>query len=704
MVKQKDNPKDIAEVTSKINSKLKDSGVTFLSGQKIEDGTYQFIVDLNKQKVDQLFYSDKEKVRGLIKERKVETGSLLEKLNLERESENLKRKLENAYLKDVINSKGKAVAKLETRYRDQLSNSYLDLREASAETVDAVKLYERSQAEYYRTGIYGTSVDLLSNFAATGYYNEITDTEIKEFYDSWVKDTDFINVVKRIFHSLFKYSVCYILRGYSSYEPNSDGISSIPGKAPSTKTKQGVKANVANILNEFIKKTTGKPMDFNIYSTVYNKEIGASGSYPVIFSILDPKYCSVISSGFSGKETVSISSKGLANIKKLMETIEKKPETVDKATKDSLKLLPKKMLDAAKKGEAYTFTSDEISVIYLRKDDYEQYAKPRGARAFDAFDYKDELKKADFATIDGIYNFILKVTVGDKDNPVTDISVLEGIADAFNTPQKAFTIVWNHTLQIEKITANEVGNILGKAKYEPVNDDITAALGIARAIIDGGTLSSDAAKLAAKSLQSEINAARQQVEPWIYFIYRVIAKSANFTTYPVVRWKESVINTDSDAVTRNSFMTMLDRKAISFQTWMRENGLDYDTEIQRMREELPLINEGVLKVGSPFQQSRTSTTMPSGDSGRPTGQPTGEKAPSNPIETVKQKQKVPKATQQSENTAAPKEILESLLGELLKLDDETKASIITELTLDFYNKNEEIKEQDSPKKKRKKKD
>lgn len=704
-VKNKQKNTDIVAVAKKLNEKLENSGIEFNQLQEVGEGQYQFLVNFDKNKASNLFFEEEESIRALVREKRVHPNSLLARMNAAQEISYFNQSLDLAKQRDALKAEGGAKsegASLDLRYRDVLSNPYLDLRSGAAEETDAVKLYDRSQREYYRTGIYGTTIDLLSNFAAAGYYNEITSLEIKEFFDSWVFDVNFINLVKRIFHSLFKYSVCYIMKGYSVYEPNKDGISSIPGKEPSGKTKVSQKAAIANLLNDFLKKTVGSELDFEKFSGVYDKELGKSGKYPVFFSILDPKFVTVTNSGFSNDITVTLTSKGLQPLKKLSEAIKKDPTKVSKSTKDSLKLLPPGLLQAAEEGKSYTFKDEDISVIYLRKDDYESYAKPRGARAFDSFDYKDELKKADYATVDGIYNFILKVTVGDKDNPVTDVSVLESIAEAFNTPQKAFTIVWNHTLKIEKITATEVGNILGMDKYVPVNEDITAALGVTRALIDGQNLQADAAKLAAKAIQSEIHSARQQVEIWIYQTYKLIARSAGFSTFPVVRWKESVINTDSDAVTRNSFLTMLDRKAISFQTWMREQGLDYDTEIERMRQELPLIQEGILRIGSPFQQTKEGNTAPSGDSGRPVGQPKTEKQPIDELEVVKRQTKTPKATQQLITTDSLIEGSQELISQLLGLDEDTKSKIVLELTRDFCKLigTDQIPSEEASKKKR----
>lgn len=672
-----ENDKKLTELKSKLNAKLSGSGSQFIDIKEVRPGEYQLLAQMDKTEIDKRFGIDGNSVKGLVQPKKFEPGSLLDRISSTNEIESLRNKLEAAYLKDQLKNPGKEVSRLDIRYRDSLKDSYLDLRDRSAEEVDAIKLYGRSEKEYYRTGIYGSTIDVLSNLSSTGFYNEINNQEIKEFYDSWTRDSHFVSTVKNIFHNLYRYNVCYVMTAYGQYEPHFEGISSIPGKEPNSKTRTGLKASVAFFLNELVRKETGSDMDFERFSALYNKtEMGAKGGeYPIAYTILDPKHISVQPLGFFNKSTITLKKSGYKTIKATMKAIED-GKSVSKSVKEAMKLLPSKFKAAIESDEDYTFEDGEISVIYLRKEDFEGYSKPKGSRAFDSFDYKDELKRADFATVDGIYNYILKVTVGDKDNPVTDPAVLENLAEAFNTPQKAFTIVWNHTLDIEKITSSEVGAILGKAKYEPVESDITAALGITRALIDGSNITGDAANLSVKAIKSEIRSAREQIEAWIYLQYKLIAKAASFTTYPYVRWKEEVISTDSDAVTRASMLQALDRKAISIQTYMREIGLDFDTEVQRLTDELPLVKEDILRAGSPYQVSAVEgEPVPSGDSGRPKGQPTGKKSTVDKQNVVKRNTKVPSATQQA-GEAIDVDFIQNLVSELGKLDDAAKAKII----------------------------
>jgi cytoskeletal protein RodZ len=110
---------------------------------------------------------------------------------------------------------------------------------------------------------------------------------------------------------------------------------------------------------------------------------------------------------------------------------------------------------------------------------------------------------------------------------------------------------------------------------------------------------------------------------------------------------------------------------------MIDLGRDPDAEQSRIREELVLEEEGVKGGGSPYQQtapSTTETTKPSGDQGRPKGQPTGKNEPVDETKTVKRKTKVQSPSQQTR--ASTKDQIEGLLNEIRKLPEEKQLKLL----------------------------
>jgi hypothetical protein len=251
------------------------------------------------------------------------------------------------------------------------------------------------------------------------------------------------------------------------------------------------------------------------------------------------------------------------------------------------------------------------------------------------------------STLDGISNYILKITIGNDEYPVTDQAQLEAVAQLFNTPSKSFDVVWNHTLEIEKIVSPEIEAVLGQEKYAQVNDDITGGLAVSRALIDGITnVNAGEASLLIKGMMEEINYARRQVTRWIYREYQQIAEAMNFDRFPKVRWDEGVLQ---DVILyMNTISQLVDRRMLSYRTAHEKLGFDYPTELMNMKEEFSLVEDGTFGIiGSPWQQARgmgmgiqPTQKAPTGtpSSGRPTSQPAKKKTKNTkPTATTKKK-------------------------------------------------------------------
>lgn len=671
----------LLEIQERLNNISSDK-VRFSNLEQVNDGQYSFTVGFTKDsEVGDIFNNmSRDQISRLIRQNKPPKNTILGSYS-SKENKIVAEKLRKAGLQDLEEAKNKntllqtaeavsnfnkeVATSLDERFKDSLRRkSNLDLGQETPDKIEALELYERSEEEYLRRGIYGTALDILSNFSATGFHNESSNTDIKLFYDAWVQDTNFDDLIVRIFHNLYKYSVVYLLPGLGNYEVNKENVSSLPGQELNTKVIAKAKIKLQNFFKKHNLKVPEKAIENAIYKAIMKEQASVS-NVPISYTIIDPKQVEIHSTGFFGAQTLVIKSSALEGIADLESR--KQEGKISKKEIELLKLIPSKIKQAAKENEDYIDKDNLIQTIYLRKNDFEAYSKPRGSRAFDSFDYKEELVKADYATLDGIFNQILKVTVGDKDNPVTDVATLDAIAEAFDTPQKAFTIVWHHALNIEKISNPEVGDILGIKKYEPVNKDITAALGITRALIDGDSISNASAILSSKALQSEIDAARMKVADWVYHQYKIIAKQAKFTTYPYVRWRNSKITTDGDAVTRSSWMQMADRMLVSKRTAQLALGLDPDSELEKMRQEKEILeSEGIGIVGSPFQQTKNS---PNGADGRPVSQPTGNKNPNDPTKAPSARSKPKSPTQQTverSKTELNKMKKEELINYILK--------------------------------------
>jgi hypothetical protein len=516
--------------------------------------------------------------------------------------------------------------------RDALDRGTLDLIKKDPFTEPYNESIKRAIKYYYTEPLVGSTLNLLASLSAKGFENDVDDPDIKNFYDTWVFDTNFAEVIEWIFLDFFKVGNVYTYKAVQKYEPRVSYLSTNPGKK--------VKKPGAAAAQEFAAK----------------KNVWSKGFLPVSYTVLNPELVKVDGNLLFDKTSIT-----LTPPTELKDLLKKSGSDLSEDEKLLIKSLPSELKKAVTDGKDFKLESNLVGRITYRKQPYERYAKPRSTRIFDSIEYYKSLRNADLSTLDGISNYIIKVTIGNDEYPVTTQDELEAVSQLFNTPSKSFSVVWNHTLQVEKIVSPEIASILGKEKYAQVNDDISGGLGISRALIDGmGNANAAQISLMVKGVMEEINYARRQVERWIYNEYRQIAEAMGFTMFPKIRWDEGVLK---DSILYMSTLSQLvDRRMLSYNTALESLGFDYPTELQNMKTELPLVEEGIFGLaGSPFQQAKAGPGVqpvqkaPTGtpSSGRPKGQVPKTKQP---VTDTNKKVKNPPKAESSENFAWAKEM------------------------------------------------
>lgn len=539
--------------------------------------------------------------------------------------------------------------------RDTLDRTGLDLVAKDAYTEDPKESFTRAIKYYYIDPLVGTTTNLFTALACKGFENDIDDENIKNFYDVWAFDVGLDEIIEWIFLDLFKVGHVTTYKVLSRYEPRVSYLSPIPGQKMKTNKKnkaKGVvdlegftkreKAELRNILDDLKKQGLSKKK-LKEAEIAAKKNIWSKGHLPVAYTVLNPLLVNVEGNLLFDKTSVK-----LTPPTELKDLLAKPTSELTEEERDLIKALPSDLKQAAEKGQEYQLDSRLVGSVTYRKPPYERYAKPRTARIFDTVEYKRALREADLSTLDGISNYILKVTIGSDEYPVTTQAELEAVAQLFNTKSKSFDVVWNHTLQIEKIVSPEIGSILGQEKYAQVNEDMTGGLGISRAIIDGiGNVSVGEVSLLVKGLMEEINYARRQVTRWIYREYQQIAEAMGFERFPKVRWDEGILK--DTILYMNTISQLVDRRMLSYETALETLGFDYANELENMEAEFDLVSKGTFGIiGAPWQQAkagpgnvqptqRSPKGTPSG--GRPKGKPAKKKEPNKVPVTKPQNQK-----------------------------------------------------------------
>lgn len=508
--------------------------------------------------------------------------------------------------------------------RDSLGGDYLDLsKKPSVLAASPQELYKRAM-DYYKTeDVYGSSVDLMTNFASKGLRNDIDDPNIKDFFDNWSVDTGFDETVEQVFFEFFRSGFVRTYKIVGKYIPKINYISPIPGQ----KVKKISEDVASRYLDKICRDSTAE---------TGAKKIKWSKDYiPIKYTVLNPTLIEVDKSSLlMDQQLIVLKGEALKDIKELLSV---PSSNLTKYQQDILKNLPSDFKKAALAGEDLPLDPYLVGSVDYRRQPYELYPYPRGVRAFESMEYKRSLREADYSTLDGITNFILVITIGNDNFPVKTQDQLEAVADMFDTPSKAFNVVWDHTLSVKRIEPSDVGNILGQDKYRQVNDDITGAFGVIRALIDGvGSPSKAAADLAVKSLVEEIYYARKKVSRWIYAEYRDVAEAMGFDRYPKVRFDNMVLK--DEILMMNIIQGMIDRRIISYRTGHELIGFDFGTLLSEMEYERDLVLDGTLGIiGSPYnpkalppasqvqEEQRTPKGTPS--EGRPKGKPAKKPEP-----------------------------------------------------------------------------
>ena len=498
-------------------------------------------------------------------------------------------------------------------------------------------LFKKADELYYTDPLLGSVVNILASLAMKGFENDIDDTNIKQFYDSWCFDVNFDEMLEYVFLDFFKIGHVTTYKVLAKYEPRVSHLSPVPGqKSKTSTTKTTAELGRISKLHAKFKNEAQQEYDsimakakanglegteLMAFEKAAKKSIWSKGHLPVSYTVLNPQLVTV--EGNLLFDDVAIKFKPP---QELSQMLKKATSTLTEDEKILIKALPPELKKAAETGGEYQLDSRLVGTITYRKQPYERYAKPRSTRVFETINYKNQLRNADLSTLDGISNYILKVTIGNDEYPVKSQSELETVSKLFDTPSKSFDVIWNHTLQIEKIVSPEIEAILGQGKYEQVNDDMTAGLAVTRAIVDGaGDVNTAEVSLLTKGIMEEINYARRQVEKWVYGEYRQLAEAMGFDRFPKIRWDQSVLR--DEILYMATLSSLVDRRMLSYKTALEALGFDYDNELKNMQSELPLVEDGVFGIiGSPFQQSATGiqptqkapTGTPSG--GRPKGQ------------------------------------------------------------------------------------
>lgn len=262
-----------------------------------------------------------------------------------------------------------------------------------------------------------------------------------------------------------------------------------------------------------------------------------------------------------------------------------------------------------------------FTMVTKDKQPYESWALPLSSHAFDPLAYKRELREMDKATIRGLKNRILKVTIGSDTFPVLDPSELKELAREFSTPSKNLTIFWNHTLKVEFIEPGT--DSLNIEKYEPVLEDIRCCFGIGKSLVGEQASSTGNNVLNLKGLIEILDEAQKSFISWFATQIEDVCKALG-NKKEDVEIKFGKLNLKDENEYFSVITQLVDRQIISYETAMETIGFYFPKEIDRLKKEQKIRkkDEILMAQSAPTQKSNdesnnTNKTSPSDQGGRP---------------------------------------------------------------------------------------
>jgi hypothetical protein len=452
-----------------------------------------------------------------------------------------------------------------------------------------------------RDPIVHKSIGILADLSNDTFRIASDDAQVEAFFKGWWTSIGGAKFQDWFFHELYRSGNVPILKSLIPYSPSAQF------GAPNSKAKSFASESVEAGLGFIKTLASAQSSDEDIANAA---AVWKGKSIPGAYTILDP-----LTVEFTGPKVTGWFSLMSMRADQDFITLMQKPP---KELAALVKTLPPEIMQAIKKGANPIPLPDYLAtMVCLGKLPYEQWATPLCTHAFEALDYKYELRAMDKATVRGVRNRILKVTIGSDKFPCTDGKKIKDLAATFNNPSRNLTIFWNHTLDIKYIEPNL--DSLNMAKYEPTDEEIRSNFGVAKVLLggDGGAIGNNILNL--KGLIETVTGGQNLFVGWFRQESERICQVMGFKTIPDSSF--NVISLKDENQFIRLLETLVDRQIISYQTMVENIGYYFPRELDRLKKEKKIRErDGILiPTQAPTQMSDKKSADPQQDAGNPTG-------------------------------------------------------------------------------------
>jgi hypothetical protein len=440
------------------------------------------------------------------------------------------------------------------------------------------------QAVYRKVGMVRNIIDLMTDFAAEGLELQHPIKSQEKFFREWARRT---NIAGRAhdFMKLLMRDANVIVRRKNAFITTPVVRDMTKGEIAAIDLVDETKVAQPPEKIKVDKKRVGKrqiPWRYTFLSPVVIEKIGGEVGR------------------FFGADALGM------RIPTALRNAIKRPRT--DAEKAWVKKLPPEVIRAANKnGILVKLDMDHIYVDYYKKDDWEDWGTPFLYGVLEDVMFKEKMRLADMAALDGVINVIRLWKLGKSDQQILPtgaaVDKLIGILQ-HNTGGGVMDLVWDDMIDLQ-VEYPPTDKILGAEKYQGVNADIVRGLGIPDSLVGGqdlGARNAQSAFVQLKTLVERLEYVRNRAVRWMEQELRLVADAMGFKKIPAINF--GIMSLRDEAAEKQLMIQLLDRGIISSEKATEVFGVNYMIELERLKSEQQIREEnpGVLEKSNPYNR------------------------------------------------------------------------------------------------------
>ncbi|UCG02437.1 MAG: hypothetical protein JSW11_00295 [Candidatus Heimdallarchaeota archaeon] len=439
------------------------------------------------------------------------------------------------------------------------------------------------QAVYRKVGMVRNIIDLMTDFAAEGLELQHPIKTQERFYRKWAKKVD-LSGRAHDYMKLLMRDANVIVRRKNAFLP----------KPVAKEMTKGVR--LIGVVDET--KVADPPEKINIPSKRIDKRV-----IPWKYIFLSPAIVEKIGGEvgrFFGSDSLGI------RIPTSLANSIRNPQTI--AEKDFVEKLPPEIVMGVKHGSnTIALDMNKIYVDYYKKDDWEDWGTPFLYGVLEDIMFKEKMRLADMAALDGVINVIRLWKLGKSDQQIMPSpAIVDKLIDILqhNIGGGVMDLVWDDMIDLQ-VEYPPVDKILGPDKYVGVNADIVRGLGIPDSLIGGqdlGTRNAQSAFVQLKTLVERLEYVRGRAIRWMQYELRLVADAMGFKQIPAINF--GTMSLRDEAAEKQLMIQLLDRGIISSEKVAEVFGVNYMIELERLKSEQQIRENdpGILEKSNPYNR------------------------------------------------------------------------------------------------------